>query len=324
MLGVLFARANRQQSFPEEESVDRPVTMSSLRSMVRGEQLAIVKESKNDDNSSISSSKNDEVAVEMSCRSSFREKVPSVKRRRRSFLARYRNLILVVGYYAAGCFCFCLGPEKWTIIESLYFLSVTFTTVGYGDITPKFASSRLAGVVFIFVGLVIVFPVLADLAVWLLRRVERHMDTWTPAITKEAIERQHNMKLAFSISLILLPIFVGIIFFYVVQVQLGNWNFVEALWWTISTVTTVGYGDLTYGRENVQRLFLTFFIPLSTVLAGAAIANLANARTDRKRALKEQHLLETFDADLLLKFDSSGDNQVDKSEYILGMLQCKK
>ena len=40
---------------------------------------------------------------------------------------------MVVGYIAAGCI-FTVYFEKWTLLDSIYFWVVTFTTVGLGDI----------------------------------------------------------------------------------------------------------------------------------------------------------------------------------------------
>lgn len=198
-----------------------------------------------------------------------------------------KKWLLVIAYYLIGCLFFCLGPEQWTVDDAVYFLSVTFTTVGYGDVSPKHNLSRLVGIIFIFVGLVVVFPVLADVAVYFVGRMEKFFVSDDGPVNLQKITRQHNQKLAISLALIVVPITIGIVFFHVSQVEFGRWHFIEALWWTIATVTTVGYGDLHYKNHVMVRLFLTFFIPLSTVSAGAAIANLSNARSDLEKARKE-------------------------------------
>lgn len=40
------------------------------------------------------------------------------------------KLCVVIIYYGSGLLFFTRGPEKWTTIQTLYFLTVTLTTVG--------------------------------------------------------------------------------------------------------------------------------------------------------------------------------------------------
>lgn len=45
--------------------------------------------------------------------------------------------------------------EKWRVGDALYFTFVTGLTIGYGDLTPRHASSRLLAVVIGFAGIVL-------------------------------------------------------------------------------------------------------------------------------------------------------------------------
>ena len=47
-----------------------------------------------------------------------------------------QNLLIVLAYYIVGALFFC-NVEGWTIIQSVYFTTVTITTVGYGDFSPS-------------------------------------------------------------------------------------------------------------------------------------------------------------------------------------------
>ncbi|CAJ1411400.1 unnamed protein product [Effrenium voratum] len=42
--------------------------------------------------------------------------------------------------------------ESWSLIDSLYFTSVTLTTVGYGDMTPKTSEGQLATTLLVLTG----------------------------------------------------------------------------------------------------------------------------------------------------------------------------
>mmetsp|Transcript_8357 Transcript_8357/g.11641 ORF Transcript_8357/g.11641 Transcript_8357/m.11641 type:complete len:376 (-) Transcript_8357:856-1983(-) len=244
------------------------------------------------------------------------EDSPQLQKRFNIVRQNWRTL-LILSYYMLGTLFFMLGPEKWGFIRSIYFLSVTITTVGYGDVTPDKDSTRLVTIIFILIGLIVIFPTLADIAVNFITHMEKYLEH----LSKRANLSNHIAKTIFSVFLILGPLAVGVVYFHMRQVLNGRWNFTEALWWTIATITTIGYGDLSFTHIAETQLFLAIFIPFSTVAAGAAIANLANARTDYLNEQKERRLLETFNVETILKFDSSGDGEVDKAEYVLGMLQ---
>ncbi|CAM9860799.1 unnamed protein product [Chrysoparadoxa australica] len=65
---------------------------------------------------------------------------------------RYVALILLFGYFLSGMLVFS-QLEQWTYIDSLYFVIVTLTTVGYGDLIPSDPMSRIVVVFFAVVGL---------------------------------------------------------------------------------------------------------------------------------------------------------------------------
>ena len=73
----------------------------------------------------------------------------------------------VLAYYLIGWLYFGFGPEEWTLKESCYFLTVTYTTVGYGDITPRTDGGKAFAMFYALVGVAVVFPVVLELGQWL-------------------------------------------------------------------------------------------------------------------------------------------------------------
>ena len=71
----------------------------------------------------------------------------------------------VVGYYVIGCLVLYYHPkERMGLRESIYFLTVTLTTIGYGDVVPESDGAKIFMMFWIVVGLAAVFPVIIKAA----------------------------------------------------------------------------------------------------------------------------------------------------------------
>jgi voltage-gated potassium channel len=66
--------------------------------------------------------------------------------------------LLVIG---TGFYHFSQG---WGLIDSLYFSVITLTTVGYGDLSPVGAGSRLFTIAYVLVGIGVIFGFINTIA----------------------------------------------------------------------------------------------------------------------------------------------------------------
>ena len=185
------------------------------------------------------------------------------------------DLVKVVGYYVIGCLVLYYHPkERMGLRESIYFLTVTLTTIGYGDVVPESDGAKIFMMFWIVVGLAAVFPVIIKAADHVVRRMERiamHLVDNDPDDDYEPLW----VKGVLAIIMIVIPLAVGNIYFFTRENKCG-WSELDALWMTFVTMTTVGYGELALCDKEQDQLFVTVFAIFSVVLVAGAIGTLGN------------------------------------------------
>lgn len=79
-----------------------------------------------------------------------------------------REGTMLIAYFTLGSFAYSYF-EAWSTLDSVYFMVVTSTTVGYGDISPESASGRLFTCAYSLVGITLVLAAIAPFIDWILR-----------------------------------------------------------------------------------------------------------------------------------------------------------
>lgn len=236
-----------------------------------------------------------------------------------AIISAISNLVIVFVFYAVGV-GYYNAVEGWSVEDCIYFLTVTISTVGYGDFGPTNDKSRVFTIFVILVGLIFIFSIINEFAMWVVETASKRAEELTKGKSLDDIVNddpyKYYKKYGYTIGTIGLMVLLGSLFFWQNE---ESWTFVMALYWTICTTTTVGYGDLSLTHDS-SRLFLIFYIPISVCVVAASLGALSSIEIERKAEEKRiQNLTRKLNFDMIREMDKDGDG-VDKTEFLIAML----
>jgi len=131
--------------------------------------------------------------------------------------------------------------EDMSLLDSFYFSTITFTSVGFGDHTPKSSLGRFMVVVFSFLSM--------GTIVWALEKLGE-----VNLIIAKTLVRSNA---AFLISIILLSIYlvVGTALF----TFLEGFDSLHSFYMCTAALTTIGYGDVV-PSTSLGKIFMILFV----------------------------------------------------------------
>ena len=161
------------------------------------------------------------------------------------FYKKYNAIIkiaILFIYYLTGVL-FYHHYEKWDILGCVYFITVSSTTIGYGFFHPTMDITRAFTIIYLPIGATIIFTSFYEFAhVVLVSAQDEVIEQFERRIRKnDRVIPEHIMKkrrLILSIMLLLICALVGTLFYS----DNEDWSVLDALYWTVCTMTTVGYG----------------------------------------------------------------------------------
>jgi voltage-gated potassium channel len=207
--------------------------------------------------------------------------------------------------------------EGWSATDCIYFLTVTITTVGYGDFSPTNDKSRVFTIFVVIFGLIFVFSIISDFAKFILDLAEEQ---------SKKIARQKTIvlndpwkywkKRMYSIGMVFALLLIGS---FAVWGNEEEWTYTQAFYFCVITTTTIGYGDLKVDKDSTK-IFLIFYIPLSVCVVAGALGSLAGIELEREADMKKLASLQRkLDFNMIREMDVDG-NGVDKCEFLVAML----
>jgi len=231
------------------------------------------------------------------------------------------EIMIWILYYAVGILYYG-SVEGWTTGQSIYFITVTMSTVGYGQYGPTSDDSRIFTAFYCIFGIMCVLTAINRWASrWLIKAQKPTLDFFLGKHTHTP-----STKITFSVVIISLVLFTGLFSFALLE----DWDYATSFYWTVTTMTTVGYGDLMV-LHDTTRHFGVFFIYLCIFVYSLAIQNIFNSfqevkeRTMRRAAVEDVQrsgiFKKTFRSERLEEFLV----EEDCAEFVLRtLLKCKQ
>merc|ERR1712131_49040 len=172
----------------------------------------------------------------------------------------------VADFNKTGC------PDLWDYTGALYFCLTIGTTIGYGDTAPSTVNGRLLFIFYVIPGICVCGAMIGEIGILIYEQLQRG-------------KRMYQLKFKHVWIYWTLNSIFGFAFFWLVPAAIidafaTDWNFFEAVYFSMVTVTTVGFGDLTITDHNAKFLVLAFnYLGLAWIgmLSGVAIEKIQEA-----------------------------------------------
>mmetsp|Transcript_5041 Transcript_5041/g.6528 ORF Transcript_5041/g.6528 Transcript_5041/m.6528 type:complete len:334 (+) Transcript_5041:72-1073(+) len=241
----------------------------------------------------------------------------------------------LISYFLVGWIAYCFVFEEFTFTDATYFLMVTLTTVGYGDLTPTSQASRLFTLFFVLFGIAIVAVALVEIAEYIMKQRGALLKKTQADIIKKAGADEESVRVktsnpfwerakAFVHAHPIIGVTVNFGLYAVITggiyAGIENWAFMDGVYFSIITGTTVGYGDISPTSVG-GRWLSVLFLPFAVIFVSTQLSQLANILLGKSEDSKLKALLAVdLSLEALLNMDTDGDGEISEFEFLKFML----
>ena len=178
----------------------------------------------------------------------------------------FMKLIFFLVYFIIGV-AFYNSTEGWNVLDCVYFISISVTTIGLGDFHPTNDMTRLFSIPYFLIGCTIVINIFITLSRTYIRDCQDEIIYQIQRFRGLEHKTLRPLEISFyrlmmSLFFVCITIFVGTLFFSSSE----GWTVIYSMYFsTVSMMFAIGYGDRVPGNENV-RLFCIFYEFMSSVV----------------------------------------------------------
>ncbi len=226
------------------------------------------------------------------------------------------SLLCIVLYLIVGII-FYVYVENFTLLEAIYLISLTLTTVGYGNKVPITNSGKIFTSFYVLIGIGFICFAISILSGYYVHKSEQMMLKLLKD-RKIGIDIEADIRKVLINCFILVIIFIiGIIFF----VFYENFTLIDAFYMSCITLTTIGLGDVS-PKTDGGKIFALFWIFSGTLCFAKLIADYSNYFINKKQQKMYDNIIKRSSSDIddLEEMDFDKNGNVSKYEYVLGML----
>ena len=187
---------------------------------------------------------------------------------------------------------------SWTFVDCLYFVSMTMSTVGYGDLSPTSEGTRWWTILMIILGVSLIFPLLASLTASVTAPLTKAgRDALEKLFPQQGVDIEgdgsvdykiprppvifysKNLSPSLFLNLAVQLISAGIF------CALEDWTFSAAFYHCLVTCTTVGYGDVTIVTQ-AGRGWAAIHMVVAVILVAELLSTIGELSSQRAETLK--------------------------------------
>jgi len=230
--------------------------------------------------------------------------------------------MMVIAFFGIGIY-FGVQRMDWTVGDSIYFIVVTMSTVGYGDFSADTQEHKMFLCFYIIFGVVFIGNIVQDFVEDAAEKLREEMVDLSDGDTDEE-QHEENMATVYSYRTLTHVITLcGIIFggaaFYMYNEEHedgSSWSYIDGLYWSICTLTTVGYGDMSLTKWYT-RTFSIFYILIGIAAFATTFNSVAAAKAKRGFHQKRMKMSQLQLTSKLVKDMDDGEDGVSSGEFLM-------
>jgi len=225
--------------------------------------------------------------------------------------------LILISYLFGGAFLF-MEFEDWTFWEAFYFCVISLATVGYGDVTPETDFEKIFTVFYIYIGIAFVAGIVGGLVGLILGGMleeERNEGANVTTPGGKSAWYQLNRDISEILRACVLIALLTVIGSIVYRLNEGM-STVDAVYFSMITLATVGYGDIDQRKESTK-IFDIFYILIGVPLMGLAVSKFAKVahRRHQQRWVK-QFEEQGVTMDMIRTIDRDNSGTIDRHEFL--------